>query len=77
MTLARMSLPRTLRLAALALAMAATAAHADDYADVNQLLRTGKLAEAQTKADQYLSGKPRDPQMRFLKKPSPSAPSPS
>jgi tetratricopeptide (TPR) repeat protein len=67
MTLARMSLPRTLRLAALALAMAATAAHADDYADVNQLLRAGKLAEAQTKADQYLSGKPRDPQMRFLK----------
>ncbi|RYG05573.1 MAG: tetratricopeptide repeat protein, partial [Burkholderiales bacterium] len=44
-----------------------TAAHADDYADVNQLVRAGKLAEAQTRADQYLAGKPRDPQMRFIK----------
>lgn len=42
-------------------------AHADDYADVAQLVRSGKLAEAMTKVDQYLAGKPRDPQMRFLK----------
>jgi ketosteroid isomerase-like protein len=34
---------------------------------VGQLLRSGKLAEALTKADQYLATKPRDPQMRFLK----------
>ena len=46
---------------------AATAAHADDYADVNVLVRAGKLAEALAKADQYLAGKPRDPQMRFIK----------
>jgi tetratricopeptide (TPR) repeat protein len=42
-------------------------AHADDYADVNILVRAGKLAEALTKADQYLASKPRDPQMRFIK----------
>ena len=32
-----------------------------------QLLRSGKLAEALARADQYLAAKPRDPQMRFLK----------
>lgn len=42
-------------------------AHADEYADVAQLVRSGKLPEALTKADQYLTTKPRDPQMRFLK----------
>jgi len=47
--------------------LAATAAHADEYADVNVLVRAGRLAEALTKADQYLAGKPRDPQMRFIK----------
>ena len=43
------------------------AAHADDYTDALQLLRTGKLVEAQAKADAFLAAKPRDPQMRFLK----------
>jgi len=43
------------------------AARADDYGDVNQLMRSGKLAEALAKADQYLAAKPRDPQMAFLK----------
>jgi Flp pilus assembly protein TadD len=42
-------------------------AHADEYGDVNLLLRTGKNAEAVIKADQYLAAKPKDPQMRFLK----------
>jgi len=42
-------------------------AHADDYADVNRLIRGGQMAEAVVKADQYLAAKPRDPQMRFLK----------
>jgi Flp pilus assembly protein TadD len=49
-----------------ALAMPA-AACADEYADVNQLLRSGKHAEALAKADQYIATRPRDPQMRFLK----------
>ena len=47
--------------------LAASAAYADEYADVNILVRAGKLTEALAKADQYLAGKPRDPQMRFIK----------
>jgi tetratricopeptide (TPR) repeat protein len=42
-------------------------AHADEYSDVSQLLRTGKMAEALSRAEQHLAAKPRDPQMRFLK----------
>lgn len=42
-------------------------AQADEYAEVNRLVRAGQLTEAMAKTDQYLSGKPRDPQMRFLK----------
>jgi tetratricopeptide (TPR) repeat protein len=60
-------LSATLRCLALAAALAVSAAHADDYSDVNDLVRSGKLTEAMTKADQYLAGKPRDPQMRFIK----------
>lgn len=56
-----------LRLLCAAVILSATAAYADDYADVNVLVRAGKLAEALTKADQYLAVKPRDPQMRFIK----------
>jgi Flp pilus assembly protein TadD len=40
---------------------------ADEYGDVNQLVRTGKPTEALAKADQYLAAKPKDPQMRFLR----------
>jgi len=57
----------TLRLLTLAAVCATTAAHADEYGDVSQLLRSGKLSEAMVKADAYLSTKPTDPQMRFLK----------
>ena len=57
----------TLRLLTLAAVCATTAAHADEYGDVSQLLRSGKLNEAMVKADAYLSAKPTDPQMRFLK----------
>lgn len=45
----------------------ATSALADEYGDVMQLMRQGKHADALAKADQYLSGKPKDAQMRFLK----------
>ena len=67
MTHASNALPKTLRLLALTAALMASVAWADDYSDVNQLLRSGKHAEALAKADQYLAAKPRDPQMRFLK----------
>jgi len=52
---------------ALIIALCTGLAHADDYADVNQLLRQGKSNEALAKADLYIAGKPRDPQMRFLR----------
>ncbi|MGO4391029.1 tetratricopeptide repeat protein [Variovorax sp. M-6] len=61
-------MPRAFRiLAALLLALLVGAAHADDYADVNTLLRQGKADQALAKADAYIAGKPRDPQMRFLR----------
>ena len=53
--------------AAMALGTTLAWAQTEDYAEVNRLLRSGQLAEALAKADQYLVGKARDPQMRFLK----------
>ena len=44
-----------------------TPVFADDYDEVRQLMRSGKLAEAVSKADQFLATRPRDPQMQFLK----------
>jgi len=66
-------IPQRLRLLALSVAVTACLsspaafAQADDYAEVNRLLRAGQFGEALSKADQYLGAKPRDPQMRFLK----------
>ena len=51
----------------LALCMVFGTARADDYADVGALLRQGKADEALAKADAYIAGKPRDPQMRFMR----------
>lgn len=75
MSQGRPPLARTRRLLSLAALLFASLfaglvsapAWADDYADVNQMLRAGRHAEALARADQYLAGKPRDPQMRFLK----------
>jgi tetratricopeptide (TPR) repeat protein len=68
MTHARSVLPHAWRLMALAAALwAPQAVLADDYGDVTQLMRSGKVSEAMARADQYLASKPRDPQMRFLK----------
>ena len=47
--------------------LSASMAYADEYADVSKMLRAGQINEAMVKADQYLAGKPRDPQMRFIK----------
>jgi len=60
---------RSLVAAFLAAALLACAGivRADEYGDVGQLLRAGRHQEALAKADQYLAGKPRDPQMRFLR----------
>jgi tetratricopeptide (TPR) repeat protein len=56
-----------LRLLTLAITLMACVAHADEYQEVSQLIRAGKLPEAAAKADQHLAAKPKDPQMRFLK----------
>jgi len=56
-----------IRLMAIAAAMSTSVTFADDYSDVSQLMRAGKLAEAQAKVERYLAAKPRDPQMRFMK----------
>jgi tetratricopeptide (TPR) repeat protein len=45
----------------------ASAVQADEYADVNNLLRAGQVSQAMAKAEQYLAKKPRDPQMNFIK----------
>lgn len=59
---------RRLTMAAfLVAAMGVGSAFADEYADVAQLARGGKLAEALAKADEYLAAKPKDPQMRFIR----------
>ena len=65
----RRTLPRLLRLLALTalVGTGAAQAQASDYAEITQLLKAGKAAEALTKADQRLSATPRDPQLRFLK----------
>ena len=42
-------------------ALVSPAAWADDYADVNRLLKSGQPTEAMAKVDQFLVGKPRDP----------------
>ena len=68
MTPARRSAPALFRLLALAAALCGAAvAHADAYGDVNQLLKTGKGADALQAANKYLAEKPKDPQMRFIK----------
>ena len=63
----RRTLPRLLRLLALTALMATGVAHADDYAEITQLLKNGKAADALTKTDQRLAANPRDPQLRFLR----------
>ena len=67
MTHARRTLPHLLRLLALSALLGAPLVHADDYADITQLLKSGKAAEALQKADQRLAANPRDPQLRFLR----------
>jgi tetratricopeptide (TPR) repeat protein len=63
----RKPLLAALRLLLLSATLSMSAAHADDYADVSRLMKANQFPEALAKAEQYLAGKPRDPQMRFLK----------
>lgn len=54
-------------LCALALSLVTATAFADEYSDVAQLTREGRFADALSRADRFLSSKPRDAQMRLLK----------
>jgi len=63
----RRTLPRLLRLLALTALVGSGLAHANDYAEITQLLKAGKAAEALAKADQRLAAAPKDPQLRFLR----------
>jgi tetratricopeptide (TPR) repeat protein len=64
---ARTAIFKTLRLLTLASVCLASAAFADEYGEVSQLLKANKFPEAMTKVEGYLAAKPADPQMRFLK----------
>jgi tetratricopeptide (TPR) repeat protein len=64
---ARSPVSSKIRLLALLVGMVCAMAHADEYSEVSQMVRAGKLPEALTRADQYLSTQPKDPQMRFIK----------
>jgi hypothetical protein len=67
MLLCRPRFTRTMVLLASLLLVLSAPAHADEYSDVAQLTRDGKYPEALARADRFLSGKPRDAQMRLLK----------
>jgi len=58
-----------LSLAALAcaLVLTSTAVRADNLAEASKLLRSGQHQQALERVNQLLSGKPKDPQARFLK----------
>lgn len=58
---------QTLLVGGLVAALMAAPAYADEAADVGKLMRGGQFAEALSKADAYLSQRPKDAQMRFLK----------
>lgn len=47
--------------------LAATWVHADDSADIQRHLKAGNATEALKVADQALTAKPKDPQLRFLR----------
>jgi len=67
MKLTRTFVLKTLRLLTMVSACAALTSHADDYADISQLLQANKFSEALAKVDSQLVTKPADPQFRFLK----------
>lgn len=63
----RAALFAVLRLFVLMAGMSAVPTLADEYSEVGQMLRAGRLAEAQARVDRHLATKPRDPQMRYFK----------
>ena len=58
--------PLAAAMLALSLTVVGSAAYADEYSEINQLLRSGKAAEALERSNAGLAKNARDPQMRFL-----------
>ena len=54
-------------LIAFAFGLSPTSARADDYSDVAQLLKSGRYADALTRAEQFLSSNSKDASMRFMR----------
>ncbi len=54
-------------LALVGLGLITSSVWADEYTDVSKLINTKQYNEALSKVDLFLTSKPRDPQMRFLK----------
>lgn len=63
----RRTFTHALRLLTLTALLGTSVAQADEYGDIQKLLRAGKPADALARTDQLLSAKPRDPQLRFLR----------
>lgn len=58
---------RPLLLLACAVSLILGQAQASEYSDISQLLRDGKLAEAQARVDRQLAARPKDAQLRLYK----------
>lgn len=67
MPFARSVLVRCLHLAAASALLAASALHAQGYADITALLKDGKASQALVQIEQQLASNPKDPQLRFLR----------
>lgn len=63
----RRTFSHVLRLLTLTAMLGSGLAQADEYGDIQKLLRSGKPADALARTDQLLVAKPRDPQLRFLR----------
>lgn len=63
----RLSCARLLQLAAAALLLSMSSAHADGYGDITALLKDGKASQALVQVEQRLATSPKDPQLRFLR----------
>ena len=64
---ARTPLFSLVRLTAVALSMHLSVAIADDFSEIADLMRAGRLSEALSRTDQALSQRPKDAQLRFFK----------
>ena len=67
MTVRASLLFRLLPVLTLAIGLCGGVHAADEYAQVQQLLKAGQTAQALQRADDYIAAHPNDPQMRFIR----------